>query len=54
MSGPAPQAKQQCLANLAILQKQLEELAAGTKRPGSQERDQREEAKGPLLIIRGK
>lgn len=54
MSDAAPQAKQQCFADLETLHRQLEELAARTKRPASIERAQRQEVQGPVLVIRGK
>jgi hypothetical protein len=53
MIDAAPQSKQQRLANLEALHRQLEELAARSKRPGS-EREQHQELQGPVLVIRGK
>ena len=52
MINAPPQAKEQRLANLEALHKQLEELAAKSNRPGSTEREQRQET--PVLVIRGK
>ena len=54
MIDTAPQAKQQPLANLEALHKQLQELAARSKRPGNTPREQRQEVSGPVLVIRGK
>jgi hypothetical protein len=54
MNEAAPQIKQQLFANLAALHRQLEEMAIKTKRPGNAEPEQRQEARGPVLVIRGK
>ena len=54
MIDAVPQAKEQRLASLEALHKQLEELAARSKRPGSTERGQHQEVSGPVLVIRGK
>ena len=54
MIDTAPQPKEHRLANLEALHKQLDELAARSKRPSSTEREQRQEVSGPVLGIRGK
>ena len=54
MIDAAPQSKEQRLANLDALHKQLEELVARSKRPGSTEGEQHQEVRGPVLVIRGK
>jgi hypothetical protein len=54
MSDAIPQAKQQHFANLNVLHRQLEEMAVRTRRPGSNERERRQEVQEPVLIIRGK
>jgi primosomal protein N'' len=42
------------LANLKALHQQLDEMAVRTKQPDSTEREQRQEIRGPVLVIRGK
>jgi hypothetical protein len=54
MIDAAPQVKEKRLANLEALHKQLQELAARSKRPGNTERGQRHEVQGTVLVIRGK
>jgi hypothetical protein len=54
MNEAVPQTKQQVFANLEALHRQLEEMAVGTKRPCHSERDQRQEVRQPVLVIRGK
>jgi hypothetical protein len=52
MIDAAPQVKEKCRANLEALHKQLEELAARSKRPGS-ERESHQDLQGPVLVIQG-
>jgi hypothetical protein len=54
MSQTFPTTADQRLANLKALHKQLEEMAGRTKQPGSTQREQRPEVRGPVLVIRGK
>ena len=55
MNDTAPQAvKQQRLADLEALRRQLVEMAVRTIRPVSTERERRQEVRGPVLVIRGK
>jgi hypothetical protein len=54
MNDAAPQTKQQRLADLEALRRQLVEMAVRTKRAGRTEREQRQQLGGPVLVIRGK
>ena len=44
----------QIFANLAALRQEMEKMAVKTKRPSNAEREQRQEAQGLVLVIRGK
>jgi hypothetical protein len=54
MNDAIPQIKQQPVANLDALHRQLKEMAVRTKDTGSTEREQRQEIRGPVLVIGGK
>jgi len=54
MNESAPQVKQQIIANLQALHRQMEEMAVRIKRPDRTERKEHREITGPVLVIRGK